>query len=70
MPKWVFSLHALAVASRLVLFYHLLTWRITIGTADERYNGRNARLELRRQPTAKKLHHVTSGDSRGRRLTT
>ena len=35
-----------------------------------RSNGRNAQLKLRRQPTAKKLHHVTSGDSRGRRLTT
>ena len=33
-------------------------------------NGRNARLKLRRQPTSKKLHHVTSADSRGRRLTT
>ena len=33
-------------------------------------NGGNARLKLRRQPTAKKRHYVTSGDSRGRRLTT
>ena len=42
----------------------------TVIIAHQPRNGRNARLKLRRQPTAKKLHHVTSGDSRGRRLTT
>ena len=28
-----------------MLFYHLLTWRITVGTADQRYNSAQSPLQ-------------------------